>query len=761
MNDFGRQSEINHRFDDFAKLHESLSSIPSVSLPPLPPKNMFGGNDPKVVEERRPMLEKLMRECLGNEKVLTCDANDMIYKFLEIPHEGMLVVKFLCPSTRKEYLLKLPELIQGEASRENYRLFTEPVMKALLSVLIDSSAEFLDVKAKITALDVLQYILSQAHAHPLVALVDVQQLFVSLGGISIVWSLLAKKESEVRDNCRRVLSSLITSNSANIDKYEGLIVQFLRDQNGLSLLFESSSSGEKVDEIIGKLIWFGLSEEVQKIIANHSQGLALLGKLYSSPDVNARTLSGLTLSVLISSGAISDQGKVDRSIEGINSILSSLLNGGDKITDNTFLSSLCRGSPNGLRRMINCIEKDGSDFCSYVVLHANLAVETVDEFAIAEAMESALLNEQQDQETSGSSLLAQNASRFLFNLFSKEKRLPTARGDGKIGVLLAKIKTGIAEYNRCSRKTIQAEHGQIELFSKATLQNQVAVIEAKKVGAIDFSEFKSLVTQYEENRASLGQSMRVNSEAIAGLKSGFTSASAVITATVNPDLLKEWNHSVLGMQTVYRQLEALKQQLAEKECEAKSGEADSENLQQIVSKMRLEIMNVDSHAEEFRKESSRFSAAAAGALDPDLMLQRAADCEEKAKAEIAKREALRQSQDSLEAQLEVVRKNIVKAETQATETRKAIADTSGALVDGEQLHKALEERFRSDFEKTVLQWQATLSETNNQLAAMATIFSNIDCINKMIATENDQKDLLVAVIGDLVSKLQTLQSSLS
>lgn len=760
MNDFGRQSEINHRFDDFAKLHESLSSIPSVSLPPLPPKNMFGGNDPKVVEERRPMLEKLMRECLGNEKVLTCDANDMIYKFLEIPHEGMLVVRFLCPSTRKEYLLKLPELIQGEASRENYRLFTEPVMKALLSVLVDSSTEIFDVKGKITALDVLQYILSQAHADPLVALVDVQQLFVSLGGISIVWSLLAKKESEVRDNCRRVLSSLITSNSANIEKYEGLIVQFLREQNGLSLLFESSSSGEKVDEIIGKLIWFGLSEEVQKIIANHSQGLALLGKLYSSPDVNARTLSGLTLSVLISSGAISDQSKVDRSIEGINSILSSLLNGGDKISGNTFLSSLCRGSPNGLRRMINCIEKDGSDFCSYVVLHADLAVETVDEFGIAEAMESALLNEQ-DQETSGSSLLAQNASRFLFTLFSREKRLPTARGDGKIGVLLAKIKTGIAEYNRSTRKTIQAEHGQIEQFNKGTLQNQVAGIEAKKVGTIDFSEFKSLVTQYEENRDLLAKSMRVNSEAIAGLKSGFTSASALNTATVNPDLLKEWNHSVLGMQTVYRQLEALKQQLAEKESEAKSGEADSENLQQIVSKMRLEIMNVDSHAEELRKESSRFSAAAAGAVDPDLMLQRAADCEEKAKAEIAKREALRQSQDSLEAQLEVVRKNIVKAETQATETRKAIAETSSALGAGEELHKALEERFRGDFEKTVSQWQATISETNNQLAAMATIFSNIDCINKMIATENDQKDLLVSVIGDLVLKLQTLQSSLS
>jgi chromosome segregation ATPase len=215
------------------------------------------------------------------------------------------------------------------------------------------------------------------------------------------------------------------------------------------------------------------------------------------------------------------------------------------------------------------------------------------------------------------------------------------------------------------------------------------------------------------------------------------------------------------MGEVRKQLESLKQQLGDKESASKCAEADSENLQQVVSKMREEIMKVDANAEEFRKESSRFSAAASGAVDPELMLQRASEAEAKAKAEIGKREALRQSQDSLETQLENVRKITVKAETDANTIRRALAETNSALDQGEKLHKDLQDRFSAELGKSLSQWSGALKSSSDNMSSLALILQRFDQINSMILTEKEQKGLLRNVIGDLVNKLQRLQTNLA
>ena len=752
MNDFGRQVDVTHRFDDFAKLHESLVAVLGSSVPALPPKNMFGGNDPKVVEERRPMLEKLVRESMGIEKVWTSDSSDAIYKFLGIHSSGATVIKFLCPSSRKDSLPKLAELIQGEASDENYRLFTEPVLKVLLSVIQTGDGQE-DTKGIISALDVLQFILSRAHA---LETVDVQSVFVALGGINIVWTLLVRKR-EVRDNCRRVLSSLISSNSGanKIEKYEELLLEFLSHHNGLSLLHESPTEDEKIDEIMSKLIWFGLSESVQRSIANHTQGLALLGRLYSSRDLNARTLAGLTLCVLITNGMMEGT-KKERAIEGVSSILGSLI---DSESCQGFMSSVCRGSPNGLNRILFCIERGASpmsDLCSHVVLNASLSADLVDRFEVENAMESAILSSEPG------TVVGMNAARFLFRQFSLEKRLPRARNDGKISILLAKIQTNLAEFNRTSKRHAEGQHKQFFEFSKHTLTNQICKIQSKEIVRIDFAQFEALVADYDKNRSLLAHNIKTNSEAIASLGSGlYHDPESQQWLAVPSDLVKEWNASLLGISAVRARVNDLNKLLSQKEGESKSAEADSENLQQVVTKMRQEIMSVDSRAEEFRKESSRFSAAAAGAVDSDLMIQRAQEAEANAKQEIAKREALRQSQDSLESQLETVRRRIVKAETDANETRKAIAETSNALTQAERMHKELEDRFRSELTKTVLQWNEKLNHSENQLSLIRIILASFDDINKLIATENEQKDLIVALISDLIKKLQSVQTSIA
>ena len=752
MNDFGRQVDLQRRFDDFAKLHESLSSVPGISLPALPPKNMFGGNDPKVVDERRPLLEKLVKECVGNEKVLS-DQHDHLFKFLEISPAGVSVIKFLSPSTRAESLPKLVELLKPDAV-DNYRLFNESVVRVLLHLLTTSS----DNKTIITSLDVLQFILSRAHSHPLANTVDIQQVFVTLNGIGIVWNLLTGKP-DFRENCRRVLSSLITSNSGKIEKYESLILNFFKAQNGLSQLFASISNNPTeslLHEIVAKLIWFGLSAEVQAVVANHPQGLALLGRLFSSPDSNARCLSGLTLSVLVTSGAL-DSSKTDRAVDGVQSILASLITCATDSPTQPFLSSLCRGSSNGLGRILFCVEHGTSpmsDFCSFVLLNAELPIETIINNGIVTVVESALLANRPDSE------LGMNCARFLFRLFHSANRLPSSRSDGRIADLLARVREGLLAYTKSSRKQIHSEHKQFGEFQKSTIKIQCGQIKAKVVEQIDFSSFQQGVVEYESNRAALEAAVLKNESQIGDLGIALSASDEQAWGAVSGDLVKEWNQSVLGMASVYDRVAALKTALREKEAEAKSAQADSVNMQQIVSKMREEITLVDSKAEEFRKESSRFSSASAGAVDPDAMLAKARECEKQAKDEIAKREALRQSQDSLEAQLEGARQIIVRAETSASETRKTIAETMLAVAEGERMHAELEGRFKAELAKAVEAWNANLSKSRDQLAAVGGILKSFDSINKMMATENDQKDVLVGIIGELVVKLQRLQANL-
>jgi hypothetical protein len=749
MNEFGRQIQLERRFDDFAKLHENLSSVAGLSLPPLPPKAFFGGNDPKVIEERRPALERILRECLSNDKVLT-EEHGYLCKFLEIPDGGVNVIRLLFPETRTEALPKLIELLRPDAS-DNYRLFHKSVIEVLISCLHST-----DISSVITALDILQFILSRAHLHPLAKSVDVQQIFVDLGGFRSVWSLL-KINRDIRENCRRVLSSLITSNSLHIEKYENLILGFLTKQKGLSLLVDSVAD-DGLHEVTAKILWFGLSASVQQSIAQHPNGLSLLGRLFSSPDVNARCLSGLTLSVLLASGSL-DQTKASRAIEGVESILQSLVTAtGDNVPSPSFLSSLCRGSSNGLKSILFCVDHGTypmADLCSYVLLNADLPSPLIESANISSTMESALMRNPTD------SIIAMNCARFLFRQYESEGKMPNPRADGKISDLIQKVRLGLVEYARSSRQLISSEQKQYAEFQRTTLTSQLNRINSKQVESIDFTSFEEIVKQYVANRENLSSNVKQVEEMInllgQSVKPGDSSDQWM---SVNSEILKEWNQSMLALEVVHSRLNELKDLLSEKEQEAQSASADSENLQNVITKMREEIVAVDSRAEEYRRESSRFSSAANGAVDPELMLSRANESELKAKEEIIKREALRQSQDSLENQLEGARRVLVRAETDATGIRKSIAETTANLTVAEQQHRELESRMKLELYKATCQWKNKLSLNQDQLELVGTIVRTFNKVNDMIGTENEQKDLLVSVIGELVLKLQKLQMQL-
>jgi hypothetical protein len=184
-------------------------------------------------------------------------------------------------------------------------------------------------------------------------------------------------------------------------------------------------------------------------------------------------------------------------------------------------------------------------------------------------------------------------------------------------------------------------------------------------------------------------------------------------------------------------------------------------LQQVISNLRIEIVIVDSKAEEFRKESSRFSAASAAAVDAPDMLRRAAEYEEKAKIEIGKREALRQSQDSLEAQLAQFRAVMVQADSEAAEIRKAIIETTHAAENAIKSHEILEKQVRDEMGKMMSDWSSKLERNKKAIDVIDEIHSNCDAINKLIESENESKDVISNLITEMIVKLQNLQTNIN
>jgi len=767
LNDYGRQVDLKRRYDDFAKLHEGVSSIPGVILPPMPPKQLFGGNDPKVVEGRRPALETILKECLANEKVLS-DPNGHIYKFLDISEQGQILTYFLSPLTRDEYVSKLPELLKPDNTPESYRLFNESVMRTLLHVIQQFPKEDPSIlKPIITVMDILQFTLTKAHTNPLANTVDVQSIFVTLKGFQSVWQLLITTPG-LRENCRKVLSSLISSNYATIQKFEKLFLVFIKDQNGLSILFDSltdENDTSGVHEIIAKLFWFGLSSEVQMYIANHPQGLALLGKLFGSSDVNARCLSGLTLSVLISGNMIMDQSKSTRAIDGVTSILSSLISSSTNLLPTTqFLSAVCRGSSNGLERIKKCMHSGNSpmnDFCAWILQNAELPIEFIRMNELLSLMESAVLNHPSE------TVIAISASRFLYRLYNDHGVLPSARDDNKIGDLFKKVQLGMQNYHSQSRKIIQSEYSQYSQFQNFGIEKNFRRIEKKnsQIEFLDFAILETRVKEYQGKFIELDKRVGVNNTLIKLLgESTVATVGGVEDSTwtiTSPDLVKEWNQSQLGMELVNNRLEQLRTALKQQESQSKAAENDSAKLQQVISNMRNEIVIVDSKAEEYRKESSRFTSASSGAVDASEMLRRTAEFEEKAKEEILKREALRQSQDSLEAQLAQYRSIIVQAESEAAETRKAIIETTNAAENGVASHNALEKQLREEMGKMLTNWTSKLQRNKKAADIVSEIHGNCDAINKLIGTENEEKDLISNLITEMISKLQKLQTNIN
>jgi hypothetical protein len=386
-------------------------------------------------------------------------------------------------------------------------------------------------------------------------------------------------------------------------------------------------------------------------------------------------------------------------------------------------------------------------------------LEFIQQYNLVEICEEVLLA------NSAESVAGISCSRFLYRFYAELKQLPRPRPDNKSWDLMKKVQLGVQNHYAQARKIVQSEQAQYTQFQNLSISKNLDRIKMKneKIQFIDFDVLKVKISDYKKNYTDLDKRVSGNAkllESLAVTGEGAAEDKRASWSIVQGDLLREWNQSRLGMDLVNNRLEELRTRLAEKECNSKAADTDSNKLQNVITKMRNEIVSVDSKAEEYRKESSRFSAAAAGAVDSAEMLRRAAEFEAKAKDEISKREALRQSQDSLEAQLAQYRAVMVQAESEAAEARKAIIETTHAAENATKSHEELEKRLREDFDKMLLDWKGKLQKNNKAVDIVKEIHANCDAINKLIEGENEHKDAICAMITETIDRLQKLQSNI-
>merc|ERR1719421_791911 len=120
VNDFGRVTEVAHRYSDFETLHRALAPE-APGLPVMPPKGV-DSTDQAVVASRKVELQKILAFMLQSPEVLM-DKNLHLWKFLELANPAVIACRFvLVPRSRASSFKTLAKLVEPKYKDETFRL---------------------------------------------------------------------------------------------------------------------------------------------------------------------------------------------------------------------------------------------------------------------------------------------------------------------------------------------------------------------------------------------------------------------------------------------------------------------------------------------------------------------------------------------------------------------------------------------------------------------------------------------------------------
>ena len=318
--DFGSNSELFRRFDDFWKLSDSLRVY---SPPALPPKSFFGGNDPKTIEERKPVLEAFLQFCVKHSQILS-DDSDEIYKFLQLPTATAIATKFvLCGDDALLANLKRMTSSTEALSRLSHAQVLDRLLDAV-ELGVEGSAD----------------VLSAAFARA-----PVRRTFCQIGGFIRVLKTCEKFPGHMN-----ILNSYCTASGEEFH-------HDFPEHEALPIFLDFLKSTD-FHVFLGKILWKGFPPGGYQ----SSQFLSVAGRLFVSEKFPARVCASLAISSQAAAGLM-DSARVQKFAENLTNFAADLRD--DPETAN-FVPSILKG-PAALGRLASCIGFADLEISSFVI----------------------------------------------------------------------------------------------------------------------------------------------------------------------------------------------------------------------------------------------------------------------------------------------------------------------------------------------------------------------------------------------------------
>lgn len=307
IDDCGKTYMRHRRFKNFVWLHIELRRRElACALPELPPKKGFGNLDSSFVERRRIMLEEYLRALLALPAVIL---DDTLWAFLDADTATAVVPRFLCAVGAPS----LAELERVSASELNiFRLCSPAVLQALARFAHDESSCELPqeprardraASARLAGLRSLCAVLGNllAHSHVRQALVEAG-MFGAL--LALLWRATEDREAvaageggEQAEVYEQACAAVADCLRRLVEGSRGVaLLHFCQRGDGVAALKRLASAGAtSLHYVAAQLIWKGLQciGVVDALAGASARGLAVLGRLLSSPDLRARTLAAL------------------------------------------------------------------------------------------------------------------------------------------------------------------------------------------------------------------------------------------------------------------------------------------------------------------------------------------------------------------------------------------------------------------------------------------------------------------------------------
>eukprot|EP00435_Cladocopium_sp_Y103_P018195 s1162_g4.t1 len=299
INDFGKVTEVAHRYSDFETLHKALlMENPQLQLPPLPPKGA-DGTDAAVIAARKVELEQLLRGMLGNVEVLM-ERSLHFWKFLELGNPTVIAGRFvMAPRARPSVFKTLAKLNDEKYRDDVYRLGHVAVTDLLIEGLremrkgVDSGHWSCAAGGRLPLCQLVAGALGTTQA--------ARERLIDAGVINLLLGLVQNEESAL-DDVRPALNVIVAREGERLASF---IARFLTTGGLLQLL--DLVQRQRCQEFVAKLLWYSWDAGTRSAFAQPGGvGLKVLQTLLRSTSTSCSLLAAVLLGAMVAAGDFQD-----------------------------------------------------------------------------------------------------------------------------------------------------------------------------------------------------------------------------------------------------------------------------------------------------------------------------------------------------------------------------------------------------------------------------------------------------------------------